>query len=435
MSIDNPPIYSGITFNSQFFDDNTGGLTQAQANALYLRKTFPDTASALETFNGGIKTDAINPTTVGGTLQIGHGSVTNNVEVASEASRSVVLHLGDGDTSSGAVHIQNGNDTTGNVAVLNGTYTGNSGNLNIMTSATYPVTYTGGNVNIQTGGSRGITTIGNSLSGFNVGCPTIKVNIVNPNTSSTLQLGVGSASTNVSLGTQVDRTGDIKIGSNALSSASSTGTLELGNVQFGSGQVSIADGFGQTANVVIGGGNAVVSGSNKIVIGKSGKTNTISGNTTLDTGTLNLSNSTINVNSPLTIGYTSAPSTNQIGGISSVFNATGLPLTTSPFAFISMTTNGLPLGNYIGRVYMHINPSAATAKIAFSTSGGSGISITGANEISYNASGTAADGFNNNLVFFFTVSNATTSSISYVLYSAVATSTITECNLYAMRIG
>jgi len=52
MSIDNPPLYSGITFNSAFFVEDTGGLSEAVANTLYLRKTYTDTATALETFNG-----------------------------------------------------------------------------------------------------------------------------------------------------------------------------------------------------------------------------------------------------------------------------------------------------------------------------------------------------------------------------------------------
>lgn len=66
MAIDNPPIYSGLIYNSAFFVEDTGGLSQAQANALYLRKTVPDTATAEETFNSGIKTDTIKPRTTSG---------------------------------------------------------------------------------------------------------------------------------------------------------------------------------------------------------------------------------------------------------------------------------------------------------------------------------------------------------------------------------
>ena len=46
MSAFYPPSYSftGINFNSSFFTTPTTGLTQTQANVIYLRKTTPDTA-------------------------------------------------------------------------------------------------------------------------------------------------------------------------------------------------------------------------------------------------------------------------------------------------------------------------------------------------------------------------------------------------------
>ena len=53
------PWFSGITYNPSFFASSTGDLTKAQANALYLRKTVPDTATALETFHCGIQTNNI----------------------------------------------------------------------------------------------------------------------------------------------------------------------------------------------------------------------------------------------------------------------------------------------------------------------------------------------------------------------------------------
>ena len=67
MSSDNPPYpyYNGIPFNPSFFTSDTGtgsGLTETAANALYLRKTTPDTATALETFNGGIVAPSLSST-------------------------------------------------------------------------------------------------------------------------------------------------------------------------------------------------------------------------------------------------------------------------------------------------------------------------------------------------------------------------------------
>ena len=73
MSAFYPPSYSftGINFNSEFFTTPTTGLTETQANAIYLWKTTPDTASALETFTGGIKTDTVNATNSANILTIG----------------------------------------------------------------------------------------------------------------------------------------------------------------------------------------------------------------------------------------------------------------------------------------------------------------------------------------------------------------------------
>ena len=57
------PYFNGIVYDSNFFTQlSTGsgsGLTKAQANALYLRKTTTDTATALETFSAGISTNSI----------------------------------------------------------------------------------------------------------------------------------------------------------------------------------------------------------------------------------------------------------------------------------------------------------------------------------------------------------------------------------------
>ena len=87
MSSANPPYpwFSGIQYNPSFFASSlTGDLTKAQANALYLRKTVPDTATAAETFQGGIYTDNIEHYT--GTLTmkginmiIGDGGLTSSI--------------------------------------------------------------------------------------------------------------------------------------------------------------------------------------------------------------------------------------------------------------------------------------------------------------------------------------------------------------------
>ena len=52
------PYFTGIIYDSAYFDSSSS-LTKAQANALYLKKSSPDTATAVETFNAGIITKGL----------------------------------------------------------------------------------------------------------------------------------------------------------------------------------------------------------------------------------------------------------------------------------------------------------------------------------------------------------------------------------------
>ena len=75
-----PPAYtfSGIDYNPNYFKTDTGsGLSQGKANALYLKKTVADTATALETFSSGIKTSNIDTTISDTSLLIGSTTATN----------------------------------------------------------------------------------------------------------------------------------------------------------------------------------------------------------------------------------------------------------------------------------------------------------------------------------------------------------------------
>jgi len=73
----NPPSEQLPIFDNEVFSNNLTGstvLTVAQANLLYLRKTFADTATALETFTAGIKSSFIDPLTTNGTITISSAS-------------------------------------------------------------------------------------------------------------------------------------------------------------------------------------------------------------------------------------------------------------------------------------------------------------------------------------------------------------------------
>ena len=143
-------------------------LTNALADRNYLSKIRPDVANVVETFTAGIKTNTINPVSDAGTVAIGN-SLSNNIEVGASLARSTILHIGDGDNSSGNINIGNGANNTGNIQILNGTYTAGiaAGSVNIL-NGTHDATTTGGNVLIHRGNATGEFNVGNALSTINL---------------------------------------------------------------------------------------------------------------------------------------------------------------------------------------------------------------------------------------------------------------------------
>ena len=128
-----PPTYyfSGLNFNPAFYE--TGGLSIAQANALYLKKTVPDTATALETFNAGIVTPSITPTD-DFTL---NNPITSDLSIKTQNSTTGKIDMLTGDYSSGTVNILTGNFATGtfNLGGEDATVNLNGTNVNIANTA------------------------------------------------------------------------------------------------------------------------------------------------------------------------------------------------------------------------------------------------------------------------------------------------------------
>ena len=135
--------FTGIGFNSAFYTVSTTiGLTQSQANALYLLKNTADTATALETFNSGISTNSIATTTATSNLLMypnqTSGGIYLGVNATATIGRTGVIHIGDGNSlPSGAnIHINNGTNVASNVNILNGTGSTGIINLGCATSVT-----------------------------------------------------------------------------------------------------------------------------------------------------------------------------------------------------------------------------------------------------------------------------------------------------------
>jgi hypothetical protein len=125
------PIFDNSVFTATNSSSTTtgGGLTLAQANLLYLRKNFPDTCTALETFNGGISTTFLNAS---GNIQSNTKLITNNIESLLSGD-TVTLY---NNQTNGVLNIASNNTRTANI--------------NIGTSATSGQASLGSNSNTQT---------------------------------------------------------------------------------------------------------------------------------------------------------------------------------------------------------------------------------------------------------------------------------------------
>jgi hypothetical protein len=172
----------------------TGDTRAASAQFVQSAKN-TQTWGALQTFNAGMVTSAIDPTTAGGTLLIGNGSTTNNIEIASVASRATMLHLGDGNNSIGGIHIGNGANSSNNVQILNGA--GSTGTINLGTSTATinlncPLTpqYT------YSAGGSGVGRIGEVITGTNVSLVMV-ANTPKTISSMTLPAGIWLLTANV----------------------------------------------------------------------------------------------------------------------------------------------------------------------------------------------------------------------------------------------
>jgi hypothetical protein len=131
------PIVPTLTAGTNTTQAASTGFVQNATTALL---SATNTWTGLQTFNNGMNSNTVNPT-AGGTLTIGNAAANTNVEIATSVGRNVVLHLGDGNNSTGDIHIGNGSNTSGNVNILNGP------------------------------GSTGTITLGSATSTTSLGCP------------------------------------------------------------------------------------------------------------------------------------------------------------------------------------------------------------------------------------------------------------------------
>ena len=148
MSISIPPPefdFTGLFYNPEWWISTSvasGALTQSVANTLYLRKTTTDSASALETFNAGIKSSGYDTITAGATQNM-FLTQTANTNLFGSMGAGQTLKLGN-QTTAQSVHCSfidcNGTTINNATAPSNGPLsigslqTGTAGILNLGTN-------------------------------------------------------------------------------------------------------------------------------------------------------------------------------------------------------------------------------------------------------------------------------------------------------------
>ena len=140
--------FTGIFYNPSFWISSETSLSQAVANTLYLRKTTTDSASALETFNGGISTQSMTAPSLTADVSLFPNQTAGTLRLA---------------TASRSVHVSN-IDCQGNA--INNASTPANGSLTIGASQTG----TGGTIEIGKNVARtGAITIGHNNCTLNIG--------------------------------------------------------------------------------------------------------------------------------------------------------------------------------------------------------------------------------------------------------------------------
>ena len=228
------PTYNfpGISYNPTYFNSKTSssssGLTQTQANALYLQKTVADTATGVETFTSGTKSSNYDVVTPSSVMLIGPSQTSLFMAIGCADSRSGNITLASGATQSANVNLCVGATNTGEVRIANDPT--NAGAIRIGDNG---LGATGANITI------GSTTMPTTMNG--------NTTIANLKTTSVESTAVGNV---FNLAT-TQTTGILNIGTATRTGAGviNIGTLSQAAINIGTGSVA---GFN---TITIGGSN------------------------------------------------------------------------------------------------------------------------------------------------------------------------------------
>ena len=174
--------FTGIFYNPAFWTTASSSLTLEDANDLYLRKTTPDTATAIETFSAGVSTQSMTSPNLAADVTLFPSQTAGTIRIASSAR---------------SVHVSNidcqGNSINNASAPANGALTiGSSqiaGTIDIGTNAgrTGAITIGANNCTVNLGGhlTPTYTTMPNATSEVGM------ISTVTPATGLALGTGLG----------------------------------------------------------------------------------------------------------------------------------------------------------------------------------------------------------------------------------------------------
>jgi hypothetical protein len=355
MTSEKPPTeyFTGIDFNPSFYQDTgTTGLSEGEADNLYLRKTIDDYSQGAPTFQTGLYSSG---TINAGTSAINAGTITG-----------IILK---GPIQSNTINALNPSDTCN---ILNSQTTGD---LNIATSIDRT-----GTVNISTGAltATNVVNIGNATTNnqtLNLNSKTINcgdtsvassVNIISPSIFTGLATFNGQVNMTAGLNTA---TANSAVFTNSVQ-ANTKLTSPLLDGLAPDGIVSIAS--SQTTAQLIIGNSSTRTGTIYISNASPSAHSIIIGHETTNAQTLNIASKNINLGNstvgsivitkvPITVGHGITSNIAQLGGTSSVISPVAVSIASSAVTLMSFTN--IPIGVY--QVFYQISHTILTSTISF----------------------------------------------------------------------
>lgn len=242
MAIYNPPSENLEIFESSVFVEpnevETGGggsggdgLTEAEADALYLSKLYPTNAAAVVTFSSGLLTNSLSTTIPTNTLSIGNPSNTGRIDINTGSSSTDELNPAIGIGLSGSAKLVKLNNNNGLVQISGLEISGST--INNITNDTGNISIGGaqttGDLFIGAGNTRsGLLNIGGNGTG-SIQIQTESTN--NTDTTPAISIGTGGVDKLIKINnaTSTVNVSGLKLNGTGINPINNSDTLFLNN--------------------------------------------------------------------------------------------------------------------------------------------------------------------------------------------------------------